>query len=188
MEQSDLLRYVVDTLEGLGLPYFITGSHAAMQYGEPRFTNDIDVVLDLAPSKVRELCARFPIDDFYVSEDAARSAATLGGQFNVIHPESGLKVDMIVAKDDPLDHERLRRATRLPTPGGGDAMFSTPEDLMLKKMDFYREGGSEKHLRDIASILKISGNRVDVGYVAKWAASLGLSEIWEAVLLRTGSH
>ena len=49
MEQSDLLRYVVDTLETLGIRYFITGSHAAMQYGEPRLTNDIDVVVELAP-------------------------------------------------------------------------------------------------------------------------------------------
>lgn len=188
MEQSELLRYVVDTLEGLPLRYFITGSHAAMQYGEPRFTNDIDVVVDLPPSKVRELCARFPIDDFYVSEDAARGAATRGGQFNVIHPESGLKVDLIVAKEDQLDQERLRRATRLPTPGGGDAMFSTPEDLILKKMDFYREGGSDKHLRDIASVLKISGDRVDVGYVGDWAARLGLSQIWEAILQRIGQR
>lgn len=186
MEQSDLLRYVVDALEGLAIPYFITGSHAAMQYGEPRFTNDIDIVIDLPSSKVRELCAHFPIDDFYVSEDAARAAATGGGQFNVIHPESGLKVDLIVAKQDPLDLERLRRATRLPTPGGGNAMFSTPEDLILKKMDFYRQGGSEKHLRDIASILKISGERLDMGYVADWAARLGLDEIWDAILLRTG--
>ena len=132
------------------------------------------------------MCARFPIDEFYVSEDAARAATSHGGQFNVIHPESGLKVDLIVAKSDPLDAARLNRATRLPVADGGDAMFSTPEDLILKKMDFYREGGSEKHLRDIASILKVSGERVDMGYIADWAARLGLGDIWEAILLQTG--
>jgi hypothetical protein len=51
-------------------------------------------------------------------------------------------------------------------------------------MVYYREGGSEKHLRDITGVLRISGNLVDRDYVAHFSKQLGLTEIWEAVLAR----
>ena len=63
-------------------------------------------------------------------------------------------------------------------------MFATAEDVIVKKLEYYAAGGSEKHLRDIAGVLKISGARVDRSYVARWAAELGLSAVWKAVLDR----
>jgi len=48
MEQHELLLYLVECLEKLRIPYLITGSIASMAYGEPRFTNDIDIVADIA--------------------------------------------------------------------------------------------------------------------------------------------
>lgn len=62
--------------------------------------------------------------------------------------------------------------------------FASPEDVIIKKMEFYREGGSEKHLRDITGILKISGDAVDQTYISEWAIHLGLTEIWDAILRR----
>jgi hypothetical protein len=58
MEQDDLLRRVVETLERLRLPYLVTGSIATILYGEPRFTNDLDVVVQL-PSEAAGLQAQF---------------------------------------------------------------------------------------------------------------------------------
>ncbi len=88
MEQSDLLRYVARVLEDMGLRYFVTGSTATIFYGEPRFTNDIDVVVDLPASRVAEFCRRFPESDFYVSEAAAHEAVLRKSQFNIIQPAS----------------------------------------------------------------------------------------------------
>jgi len=96
MEQLDLLRYVARIIEDMGLRYFVTGSTATIFYGEPRFTNDIDVVVEISEQRIVEFCRRFPQDEFYVSEAAAREAAIKKGQFNIIHPASGLKVDVIV--------------------------------------------------------------------------------------------
>ena len=59
------------------------------------------------------------------------------------------------------------------------------EDVIIKKMEYYRDGGSEKHLRDITGVLKISGERVDRAYIADWASRLGLQSIWEAIISRT---
>jgi hypothetical protein len=66
------------------------------------------------------------------------------------------------------------------------AFVASPEDVIIGKMLYYREGGSEKHLRDITGILKVSGDQVDRAYVARWAAELGVTEIWQAVLRRLG--
>jgi hypothetical protein len=71
MEQSELLHFVVSALERLGLRYFVTGSTVTIFFGEPRFTNDIDIVVDLPERAVPEFCRQFPENDFYVSEVAA---------------------------------------------------------------------------------------------------------------------
>lgn len=48
-------------------------------------------------------------------------------------------------------------------------------------MDFYRKGGSVKHLRDITGILKISGDTLDISYIREWANRLGLDDIWKTL-------
>jgi hypothetical protein len=183
---SELMRIAVDVVERLGLRYFITGSMASMRYGEVRFTNDIDIVIELPPSRVGELCDSFPPEDYYVSEEAARSAALRGGQFNVIRPDAGLKVDFIVTPGGSAQHARFDRAVRLPTDDGGAAVFTSAEDSIVSKLDSFLEGESEKHLRDIASILKISGDQLDLAYISKWATEAGLNEVWAKLLARTG--
>ena len=51
-------------------------------------------------------------------------------------------------------------------------------------MEYYREGGSEKHLRDIAGIMKISASEIDEHYIGEWADRLGLRAVWDAMLQR----
>ncbi len=186
MELFDLLRYVAKALDQLGLRYLVTGSMATIYYGEPRFTNDIDIVLALPPGKVAEFCKAFPAPDFYVSEEAVRQAVAEGHSFNIIHPESGLKVDMIIPRNTSFDQSRFMRRKRVKPLSGDDTeiSFASIEDVIIKKMDFYREGGSEKHLRDIAGVLKISGTQVDRAYISEWAAKLGLESIWQAIVGR----
>ena len=188
MEQSDLLRYVARVMQNLDLRYFVTGSTATIFYGEPRFTNDIDVVVDLSESKVAEFCRQFPADEFYVSETAAFQAVRGKGQFNIIHPASGLKVDVIVPKLNPFNQSRFARIKRLHAGEDFEACFASPEDAIIKKMEYFREGGSEKHLRDIAGVLKTSREQIDIAYIAGWAKQMGLDNIWNAIQKRTGSE
>lgn len=182
MEQDELLRHLVGALERLGLPYLVTGSIATIYYGEPRFTNDIDVVVELPASRINDFLREFPDDSFYASEEAARRAVAGHRQFNVIHPASGLKVDVVIPAGDALDRSRFARRRRVSLGPGCTASFAAPEDVVLKKMVFYRDGGSDKHLRDIAGVLQVSGAEVDREYVAEWADRLGLSDLWESIL------
>jgi hypothetical protein len=75
MEQSDLLRKLASELERLAIPYLVTGSTATIAFGEPRFTNDIDVVVELRLEQVNALCDAFPGPEFYCSKAAAELAA-----------------------------------------------------------------------------------------------------------------
>lgn len=184
MEQSELLRHLVATLERLGVPYLVTGSVATIFYGEPRLTNDIDVVVALPPGRIAEFCRAFPPPDYYLSEDDVRVAVAQRGQFNIIHPTSGLKVDVLIPHDSAFDRSRFGRRHRVKPAADYEASFASPEDVIIKKMEYYREGGSDKHLRDIAGVLKVSGDALDRAYIRDWASRLGLDEVWEAVLQR----
>lgn len=181
MEQFELLRFCTKVLEQLGLRYFVTGSVATIFYGEPRFTNDIDIVVDLPPGRIADFCGAFPTADFYISEESIHRAVSKKGQFNVIHPASGLKVDIMVPSEDAFNRSRFSRVRRLHPAPDYDVVFASPEDVILKKLEYYREGGSEKHLRDIAGVLKISGLQIDIAYIDRWASELGLTEIWRKV-------
>ncbi len=106
------------------------------------------------------------------------------GQFNIIHPASGLKIDVVLVKHTPYDRLGFERRQRQPLLPGKKAYFARPEDIIIYKMLYFREGRSERHLRDIASMLRISGAEIDTRYVDAWAQRLGLSDIWKAVRRR----
>jgi hypothetical protein len=182
MEWFDFQRLAASVLERIGIPYFFTGSTASMFFGETRFTNDLDVVIDLQPSQVDELADAFDPDEFYVSKDAIRHALTFRTQFNVIHPTTAFKIDFIIPKE--TDRERFRRAKRVRPQPDFEAYVSSPEDIIVKKMDAFREGESDKHLRDIASILKVSGGSLDRAYIEREAEQQGLTEIWQAIVAK----
>jgi hypothetical protein len=184
MEPSELLRFVVSALERLGIRYFVTGSTVTIFYGEPRFTNDIDIVVDLSADTVETFCRQFPGDDYYVSVDAAREAVRRHSMFNIIQPRSGLKVDVIVPAPTEFNRMRFERVRRVRAGEDWDAAFSSPEDAILMKMEFYLAGGSEKHLRDIASVVRTSGDAIDRAHIERWADRLGLADVWHAILER----
>jgi hypothetical protein len=185
VEHSELLDKLALACDQLGVRYAVVGSTASTIYGEPRFTNDIDVVVELRPEHIDSLGQAFPHPEFYLSRPAAESAVRQRSQFNIIHPSSGLKIDCIVAKGDEFDQSRLNRA--IPVTRGEGAYtvrFAAAEDVILKKMEYFRLGQSEKHARDICGILKGQGDRIDRQYIRHWAERMGLSEIWEAILVR----
>ena len=181
MGPSDLLQQLADVFERLGVPYRVTGSMAAMAYGEPRFTNDVDIITQLRPVHADAFCAAFESPEFYCAPEAVRHAARECFQFNVLHPESGLKADVIVADDTPFNRSRFARGRRLLTDAAREAWFASPEDVILKKLVYFQQGGSEKHLRDIVGILKVQADAIDAAYLAEWVARLDVATEWQLV-------
>lgn len=184
MGPYDLLHTVVEVLERLQIPYLVTGSVASMAYGEPRLTNDIDIVADVHPDHVGDFLAAFPAPEYYIDAEMIREAIRRTGQFNIIHPASGFKADIMIREETPFNRSRFLRKRRLRPSKEYEADFASPEDVILKKMEYYKEGGSEKHLRDITGILRISGEKIDRQYIMSWAERMGVQEVWEAILER----
>ena len=185
-QPDELLRTLIGILEKLELRYFVTGSVAAIYYGEPRFTNDIDVVVDLPEERIPDLLGSFPPGEFYLSEEALRHAVERRGSCNVIHVPTSLKIDVMVAADTLFNRSRFERATRVQPGDALEAQFASAEDVILKKMDFFRQGGSEKHLRDITGILMVSGDQLDHDYIENWADHMGLETIWRTIKYLVG--
>ena len=182
MDQSDLLNFAITKLDQLNVRYAIVGSFASSIWGESRLTQDIDMVVDLKPQQVASICSAFPDPEFYVSRVAADEAVARSGQFNVINPSSGNKIDFMVAGHTTWAVAQLKRSKQVALFPNRSAQVATPEDVILGKLIYYREGGSEKHLRDIAGILKFSGNMIDRAYVNEFARQLGVADMWEALL------
>jgi hypothetical protein len=184
MEQFDLLKHLATALDAMHIPYLLTGSMATIAYGEPRFTQDIDVVVAMTPAQVPAFCAAFAAPDFYCPQEAVEQAVRQRFQFNILHPASGLKVDVILATDSEFDRSRFGRATRLPVGKDFEATFAAPEDVIIKKLQYFQEGASEKHLRDIAGMLKVQANRIDRAYLADWIGRFGLQAQWQLIVNR----
>lgn len=178
MEHYELLQYITRVLTLLDVRYFVTGSTATIFYGEPRFTNDIDIVIELPEDKVDLFCHYFPLSDYYISRDAVIDALHTYSQFNIIHPFSGLKIDLIIPEPTLFNQERFRRARQVHAGDNCDPYFASPEDAILKKLEYYSQGGSDKHLRDIAGMIKVCRSLLDVNYIENWARNMGLLELW----------
>ena len=172
------LAVFLDPLERLGLPYCITGSVAASVYGEPRLTADIDVVLLMRVDDIAALQAAFPAVDYYVPPDEtlrlelARSAR---GMFNLIHHPSQFKADVYLAASDPLHAWAREHRRRIDLEGTG-AWIAPPEYVIVRKLEYLREGGSDKHVRDVRFMMAASA--IDRALVEREVARLGLQEQW----------
>ena len=180
----ELMQIFADFFEEHQINYRVVGSIASMVYGEPRFTNDIDIVVDLPMSKVSDLFAAFTGPEYYFSEQAARDAILHKFQFNIIHPASGLKVDFFLPPDTDFARLEMGRGKRITSDGEYSVWFGSPEGVILNKLTYYQLGGSEKHLRDITGMLKLLRENLDYSYINAWAIKLGVNEEWQMILQR----
>lgn len=182
----DLLIVVAKVCDRLSIPYFVTGSVASMAYGELRYTQDVDLVLELELNQASEFCAQFPEPDFYCWLPSAQDAIKRRSMFNLVHHASGFKVDLIVSDGGEFNRSRFTRR-QMRDIQGYEVAYSSPEDVIIKKLDFHRKSGSEKHLRDICSMLKAKKVGVDLIYIDHWTQTFGTYDIWQHVLEKSRS-
>jgi hypothetical protein len=179
--ELDLIQLFALPLSQAGIRCLVSGSVAAMLYGEPRVTHDIDFVIFLRADDVSKLTSIFPEPQFYVPpvpvilDEVARESR---GHFNIVHADSGLKADFYTAGRDELHAWAFRNARKYQV-GGNNINLAPPEYVILRKLEYYREGGSEKHLRDIRAMLNTSGDLVDRSVLQEWIAQRNLKIEWE---------
>jgi hypothetical protein len=181
MSQQELLSRVTRALDDLGIDYMVTGSIASSLQGEPRLTHDIDLVVALTPADADRLIAAFPESEFYLSAQAVREAIDQRRMFNLLHFESGDKVDFWLLKDHPFDISRFARK-RQETVLGNVLKVSRPEDTILAKLRWAKQsGGSDKQFTDVLRVYEIQFPLLDMTYLDDWANRLDVVDLWARV-------
>ena len=154
-----------------------TGSVAAMLYGTPRFTHDLDLILDLHNVPVELFESMYPDEEFYrppaevIRVEIHRSQR---GHFNLIHHNSGLKADVYLFGKDELHVWGMKRRRRFDLGDGDELQVAPPEYVILRKLQYYREGHSEKHLHDIRGMFEVSGDQISQQDLDPWLEKLKL--------------
>ena len=165
-------------LERMALPYMVVGSFACVAYGVVRDTRDVDIVLTMTLRDAAQIAAAYPLEEFYcpleetLIEEASRRQR---GQFNVIHHDTGFKADFFLSGDDALNRWAFTHRRRFPI-DHQPVWVAPPEHVVINKLEFYREGGSDKHLRDIRVIMQFT--ELDRLLLAEEISRRGLMDPW----------
>ena len=183
MPEPELFLLFVRPFNRAGIRYIVTGSVAAIFYGEPRLTHDVDFVVFLNEKNIQQLGEIFPPADFYLPPEetiVTEVARDKSGQFNIIHMDTGFKADLYLTGRDELNAWAFRRKRQVQFEGE-TVVLAPPEYVIIRKLEFYREGGSQKHLRDIRSMLAVSGDQMDRTELDEWIRRRGLEPQWKEV-------
>jgi hypothetical protein len=180
MSQQELLKLVIGRLDAAGIEYMLTGSLVSSLQGEPRATHDIDLVIAIRTTPgdaARTLRTAFPEPQFYLDEEAIRSAIASTGMFNMIDTREGDKVDFWLLTSDAFDQARFARRT-VEDFEGVRLQVSRPEDTILMKLKWANmSGGSEKQFVDALRVYEVQHGLLDQSYLDAWAARLGVAEL-----------
>ena len=180
MVEPSLLECFVRPLNTSHIRYFVTGGVATIIYGEPRFTRDIDLVLAIGPADAAAFLDLWSPNEYYAPpEDAfvAESARAAAGHFNIVHTDTGLVADCYVAGDDPLhgwafDHIHWIDVQDLRVP------VAAVEYVIVRKLSYFAQSGSTRHLEDVARMRRIQGQAIDSQSLECWIDRLGVRDAW----------
>lgn len=175
-----ILFRVIDIFDELGIDYHVGGSYASSVHGIPRQTQDIDLVLRMDENMIDQLAAGLE-NEFYLDRDDIRRAVSDKGSANLIHLETGIKIDLFMHGGSPFDNEEFARARP-------EVLWLTPErhvniksaeDTVLRKLQWYRLGGeiSDRQWNDVSGIIKSQGNQLDMDYLQQWSKELGVEDL-----------
>lgn len=181
MPEHSLFKLFIKRFNACGVSYMVTGAVASLIYGEPRLTHDIDIVLDIRESEVDKVLSAFPEDEFYrppgsvVLVEAKRPSR---GHFNLIHHDTGFKADIYLKGMDKLHEWALSNRNKVKM-GEDIVWLAPPEYVIVRKLQYYREGGSDKHIKDIVGMLEVAEETIDFNALKKLINSYGLNREWE---------
>lgn len=181
---------VTDTLERIGVPYFIGGSLASAIYGISRATMDVDLIANLRQEDVEKFTGDLS-SDFYIDNESIRRAIIYRSSFNIIHRETMFKVDIFICKTRPYDQSQFSRRIlqTLATEPERTAYVASAEDMILAKLDWYKSGGevSDRQWRDVQNMLQVQAGRLDQSYLREWAIQLDILDLLERAVTETKS-
>jgi len=187
LDITSFLKLILDTLKASGVEYLIGGAIAEWAWGEPRATQDLDLVINLPIEAVVRFSKELEKRNMLVPADIILDAMMEDRAdipLNAIHMYSGLKADLYLMREgDALRQSAFQRRVLVDYgPPIGKVYVHSAEDLILYKLMYLGLSGQPKHARDIAAILRAKKNQLEIGYIEEWVAQLGLGSVWKELL------
>ena len=187
LDITGFLKLILECLEAAEVEYLIGGAIAEWAWGEPRATQDLDIVINLPIKAVSRFSKELEKRNMPVPVDIILDAMMedrADNPLNAIHRYSGLKADLYLMRDgDALRQSAFQRRVLVDYgPPIGKVYVHSPEDLILYKLMYLGLSGQPKHARDIAAILRAKKNQLDLGYIEEWVTQLGLGSVWKEML------
>jgi hypothetical protein len=184
LDIADFLKLVIEALEAAGVEYLIGGAIAEWAWGEPRATQDLDLVVKIPIKAINKLSKELEKRDMLIPAEIILDSILeerADIPLNAIHMHSGFKADLYpVREGDELRQSAFQRRDLVDYgPPIGKVYIHSPEDLILYKLIYFGLSQQSKHSRDIAAILKSKKNELDLNYIEGWVTRLGLTSIWK---------
>ena len=175
----DTLTRLVEILHRQGIRFHLTGGVTSIAYGEPRMTQDVDLVVDprALAADVNVFLAAAETAGFLVDRDTARKAVANGGMFQMLDLAESLKVDLYAREMIPGE---LDRSVEAEVFAGLHLPIASRADAALSKLVWISKG-SHKSRRDLRQILR-RASVSDRTRVAQWAAEHRLTALLTEVL------
>ena len=183
LDIAGFLKLVIEALNAAGVEYLIGGAIAEWAWGEPRATQDLDLVVKIPIKAINKLSKELEKRDMLLPADIIlEDRADI--PLNAIHMHSGLKADLYpVREGDELRQSAFQRRQKVDYgPPIGKVYIHSPEDLILYKLMYFVLSQQSKHSRDISAILKSKKNELDMNYIEQWVTRLGLNSLWKEML------
>jgi len=180
---EEVFRVLQQALDTVGIPYMVTGSFASSAHGEPRASKDIDIVIAPTREQLVELIKQFPPGKYQALEYEALDAFEHRRMFNIIDYATGWRVDLIIKKRRPFSDVEFERREVLEF-SGLRLSFASAEDILISKLEWVKEGESQRQLEDAAGIIRVQADNLDTRYVEYWVRQLGLADQWAAAKAR----
>jgi len=177
MSVSEVFDRITSALGEAGIAYMLAGSLASAYYGAPRTTQDIDLVIAATADQLRTFVQSLPKDQYYVDLTAALEAHKHQSLFNVVDMATGWKIDMIIRKSRPFSEEEFRRRT-LVNLQGRPLFVASAEDVVVSKLEWAKLAQSERHIEDVAGILRMRWDSLDRAYLERWVLELRIEAEW----------
>lgn len=180
MIPEEILKIVVEKLEDCGIAYMIVGSFASNIHGKPRTTHDADMVVEINESGIEKFAQALG-NDFYFDVETAKDAVRKKFMCNILHYDTGFKIDMIIRKNRAFSFSEFKRK-ELDDLLGRQYWFATPEDTILAKLEWSKIGESERQFNDAVNIAIVQKGNLDFDYLHYWAADLKLGDLLNNLL------
>ena len=174
MDVDATVQKIVEIFEKLDKPFAFTGGLAAITYGDPRTTRDVDLIVEINPWErdFAEALAEVLGEGFYFNIPACQEGIEKQTMFQAIDLKTMIKIDFHLSDIVPGSCDR-RCNTKIAT--GQIVPMVIPEDSILSKLVWIKLGSGSSR-KDIVAVLRMQKN-LDTEYLETTAKQLGVEHI-----------